>query len=248
MADARENPNQDHGTKEVSEQRSTWREYLEALVIAALFLTFANTFVVQSFYIPSGSMENTLLIGDHLFVNRFLYGPTPNGEDSLLPFREVRRGDIVIFRSPQNPRNVLVKRCIGLPGDTIELVRKQLYVNGKKVDDNTYVKHGDPYTFPNHPGLPAERRLRDSTGPIAVPEDNYFCLGDNRDFSFDSRFWGPVPKHLVQGRAVVIYWSFGGETPDGNWHGWATKFRQLAQTALGFFTKTRWERTLQLIR
>src|SRR5512134_2764635 len=109
-------------------ERSIWREYAEALIIAAIFLRFTNTFIIQTFYIPSGSMEDTLLIGDHLFVNRFIYGPTPSpvGE-KLLPTRSVKRGDIVIFRSPETPRIDLVKRCIGLPGDRIEVIDKELY-------------------------------------------------------------------------------------------------------------------------
>lgn len=229
-------------------RRSTLREYFEALVIAALFLSFANTFVVQSFYIPSASMENTLLIGDHLFVNRFLYGPAPNGEDGALPLRDVRRGDIVIFRSPENPANVLVKRAIGLPGDTIEVVRKRLYVNGQAVADQAYAQHKDARVFPNQPFLHDEARLRDNFGPVKVPADHYFCMGDNRDYSWDSRYWGTVPRHLIQGRAVLIYWSYGGETPDGNWHGWGQKLRQVGGTLLGFVTKTRWNRTLRLIR
>jgi|CXWL01.1.fsa_nt_gi signal peptidase I len=248
MADARDTAAKPPSEPETSERRSTSREYLEALIIAALFLAFANTFVVQSFYIPSGSMENTLLVGDHLFVNRFLFGPAPHGEAAVIPLRDIRRGDIVIFRSPENPKNVLVKRCVALAGDTVEVVRKQLYINGKQVDDGAYVIHKDPETYPNNPFLQPGRRLRDTFGPYQVPAGHIFCMGDNRDQSYDSRFWGPVPRHLVQGRAEIIYWSFGGETPDGNWHGWGQKLRQLGNTALGFFTKTRWTRTFQLIR
>lgn len=222
-----------------------FREYLEALVIAAIFLRFANTFVVQTFYIPSGSMEDTLLIGDHLFVNRFIYGPAASGvEDRLLPGRGVQRGDIVVFRSPENPTIDVVKRCVGLPGDSIEVVDKQLYINGKAVDDQSYAVHKDTRVLPD---LPFEN-TRDNYGPFEVPEDSYFCMGDNRDNSYDSRFWGPLPGHLLKGRPLFIYWSYGGETPSGDWEGTGTKLRQLGRTALGFFTKTRWDRTFQLIR
>ena len=231
----------------MEERRSVAREYLEALIIAAVFLSFTNTFVVQSFYIPSGSMEDTLLVGDHLFVNRFIYGPA-QAAAKLLPFREVRRGDVVIFRSPENPQNVLVKRCIGLPGDTVEIERKALRINGQEVGDGSYAVHRDPRVFTDQPFMPEQARRRDNFGPYQVPADHYFCLGDNRDYSYDSRFWGPVPRKLVQGRAFLIYWSFGGETPDGVWHGVGNKLRQLARTALGFFTQTRWNRTFRLIR
>ncbi len=227
----------------MSKKRSTTREYLEALLIAGIFLGFTNTFVVKTFYIPSGSMEETLLIGDHLFVNRFIYGPAASGfERALLPLREVRRGDVVVFRSPERPRVDMVKRCVGLPGDTVEVVDKQLYINGERVEDSAFAIHRDDRV------LPAAVSRRDNFGPYVVPDGRYFCLGDNRDQSHDSRFWLGVPEHYVKGRAVTVYWSFGGETSDGVWRGWAAKVGQLAKTAVGFFTETRWGRTFHLIR
>ena len=227
--------------------RSTAREYLEALLIAAVFLLFTNTFVVKTFFIPSGSMEETLLVGDHLFVNRFIFGPTMGKlEQAVLPLREPRRGDIVIFRSPERPNIDLVKRLIGLPGDTIQVVNKQLFVNGKKVEDDAYVEHKDPRTFLNRPYMSEQQRLRDNFGPVTVPAESYFCMGDNRDMSYDSRFWGTVPEHYIKGRAFLIYWSFGGGTSDGTWRGAGAKLRELANTALGFLTKTRWTRSFHL--
>ncbi len=227
--------------------RSTFREYLEALLIAAVFLLFTNTFVVKTFFIPSGSMEDTLLVGDHLFVNRFIFGPTMGKlERAVLPLRAPRRGDIVVFRSPERPNIDLVKRLIGLPGDTIQVVNKQLFVNGKKVEDDAYVEHKDPRTFLNRPYMSEQQRLRDNFGPVTVPAESYFCMGDNRDMSYDSRFWGTVPEHYIKGRAFLIYWSFGGGTSDGTWRGAGAKLRELANTALGFLTKTRWTRSLHL--
>ncbi len=223
--------------------KSLFREYAEAFIIAALFLRFANTFVVQTFYIPSGSMENTLLVGDHLFVNRFIFGPTTAGFDRLLPGRSVRRGDIVVFRSPQDPKLDLVKRCIGLPGDTIDLIDKQLSINGKRVEDSGYAIHTDPNLYQDRPYFGDEARIRDNFGPFTVPAGSYFCMGDNRDHSFDSRFWGTLPAHMIKGRASTIYWSYGGETSDGRWPGWGVKLRQLGQTAVGFFGRTRWSRS-----
>ena len=229
-------------------KRSTFREYLEALIIAGIFLGFTNTFVVKTFFIPSASMEETLLVGDHLFVNRFIYGPAGSrGEGFLFPLRGVERGDIVIFRSPERPHVDMVKRCVGLPGDTIEIVDKDLYVNGEWIDDSNYTWHRDSRVFPDRSSVPETARRRDNFGPFGVPEDSFFCMGDNRDQSYDSRFWGTVPAHYVKGRAFMIYWSFGGETSDGVWRGWGHKLRQLGGTAIGFFQKSRWSRTFHVI-
>jgi signal peptidase I len=230
-------------------KRSTTREYLEALIIAGIFLGFTNTFVVKTFFIPSASMEETLLIGDHLFVNRFIFGTALSApERKMLPLRPVRRGDIVIFRSPEKPRIDMVKRCVGLPGDEVRILEKDLYINGQWVDDASYTWHRDPRVFPDRSGVPDSARRRDNFGPFTVPEDHYFCLGDNRDQSYDSRFWGPVPAHFVKGRAFMIYWSFGGETSDGVWRGWGYKLRQLSRTAIGFVQNSRWRRTFHVIR
>lgn len=232
---------------------SELRQYLEALLIAAIFLGFSNTFVVKTFYIPSSSMEKTLEIGDHLFVNRYVFGPAATQlERWLVPARDVRRGDVVIFRSVEEPKNDLVKRCIGLPGDEIQIIDKQLFVNRQKVDDASYAIHGDPQTKPKPPpgnrSSSHEHTVRDNFGPVVVPAGHYFFLGDNRDFSYDSRFWGFVPQHYVKGRAFVIYWSYGGEVSDGTWRGWGNKVGEVARTAVGFFTRTRWERTFHLVR
>jgi len=234
-----------------TQKTSTAREYLEALLIAALFLGFTNTFVVKTFYIPSGSMESTLLVGDHLFVNRYIFGPSETAlESALLPGRNPRHGDIVIFRSPEPHRQTidLVKRVIGLPGDTLQSIDKTIYVNGKPLDDSKFVEHRDPRVFPNRAYLDDERRKRDNWGPIVIPEGHYFCMGDNRDHSYDSRFWGPVPARYLKGRAFVIYWSYGGDTSDGNWRGVGHRLKELASTAIGFATRTRWARTLHLPR
>jgi signal peptidase I len=230
-------------------ERSVFREYLEALIIAAVFLQFANHFVLQTFYIPSGSMEDTLLVGDHLFVNRFIYGAEPSGLGKILPARGVHRGDIVIFRSPENPTIDVVKRCIGLPGDVISVVNKQLYINGKAVEDMAYAVHKDPNVYPNRAYLPENYRTRDNFGPYTVPQGRYFCMGDNRDNSWDSRFWGSLPAEMLKGRALFIYWSYGGGTSEtGNWQGVGDKVKDLGRTAVGFLPDTRWRRTFRLIR
>ncbi len=230
--------------------RKFWlREYFEALLIAGIFLGFTNTFLVKTFYIPSGSMESTLLIGDHLFVNRYLFGLTASPwERRLTPFRDVRHGDVVIFRSPESPTTDLVKRCIGLPGDEVQIIGKQLWVNGIAVEDSGYASHRDERTFPNRRYLARKARQRDNFGPFIVPEEHYFFLGDNRDFSYDSRYWGAVPRHYLKGRALMIYWSYGGETPDGQWGGWGQKLTQITRTGAGFLTRTRWRRSFHLVR
>jgi len=231
----------------MAEERSIWREYAEALIIAAVFLLFTNTFVVQTFYIPSGSMEDTLLIGDHLFVNRFIFGPTATGAEKSLPFRTVKRGDVVVFRSPENPMLDLVKRCVAVGGDTVRVIDGQLYINGRAANDSTYALHKNPDSDLGAYGDP-RMQLRDNYGPYVVPAGHYFCMGDNRDNSYDSRFWGPLPAHLVKGRALFIYWSYGGKTSTGQWEGVVAKLKDLGETAVGFFSKTRWERTFRLIR
>ena len=142
----------------------------------------------------------------------------------------------------------MVKRCVALAGDEVKIVNKDFYVNGQKVEDSSYTWHRDSRVFEDRSGVQESARRRDNFGPYEVPSGHYFCLGDNRDQSYDSRFWGPVPAHFVKGRALLIYWSFGGGTSDGVWRGWGQKLRQLAGTAVGFFHRTRWDRTFHLIR
>jgi signal peptidase I len=227
--------------------RSSLRETVEAILVAGLFLLFVNTWVFRTFFIPSGSMEETLLIGDHLVVNRFVYGPQPTAlERRLLPGRAVQRGDIVVFKSPQDPRLDLVKRCLGLAGDVVEMRDKQLYLNGRALEE-PWVRHGDPLTGGRDSWHP-DRVRRDQMPPLRVPPGHLLCFGDNRDFSLDSRFWGTLPAHLVKGRAEWIYWSYGGDPPPADFQGLRATVQRLGRTALGFFTRTRWERTFSLPR
>lgn len=217
--------------------KSALREYLEAFLIAVIFATFARTYVVQAFKIPTGSMEENLLIGDHILVNKFLYAPTETAlERLLLPQREIRRGDVVVFKYPEDPSRDFIKRCVGLPGDEIELSGDTLRVNGQVVDDTSYVHY-------IHRG-----RFRERFGPVTVPEGQYFCMGDNRDNSRDSRSWGGVPTSYVKGRAFMVYWSFDGGRQSLEWPGYWGKMRQLAGVAKGFFNKTRWSRTFMIVR
>lgn len=227
--------------------RSSTRETVEAVLVAGAFLLFVNTWVFRTFFIPSSSMEDTLLVGDHLVVNRFVYGPQPTRlERRLLPGRQVRRGDIVVFKSPQNPQLDLVKRCVARAGDVVEVRDKRLLLNGQLVDE-PWTQHRDAFTG-GRDSWQSERVRRDQMPPLRVPPGHLFCLGDNRDFSLDSRFWGPLPAHLVKGRAEWIYWSYGGDPPPAEFQGLGNTVRRLGRTAIGFFTRTRWERTFLLPR
>lgn len=229
--------------------RSIVREYFEALLIAVIFATFARTYAVQAFKIPTGSMEQNLLIGDHILVNKFVFGPTQNVlERWLLPTHEVRRGDVVVFRFPDDPSRDFIKRCIGLPGDTIEIVDKVIHVNGEVVEDAHYTYHSDSRVYPHSVFLHESYRDRDNLEPVVVPEGHYYFMGDNRDNSNDSRFWGSVPASYIKGRAFLVYWSFASDQESVGWPGYRGKIRQTLDVFTKFFTNTRWERSFRIVR
>ncbi len=221
--------------------KSTLREYWEALLIAIIFVKFAHVFVFQVFKIPTPSMEDNLKVGDHIIVNKFIYGPGSLGPfETLFPIREIRRGDIIVFRFPPDPQMDYVKRVIGLPGDTIRVSNKRVFVNGKRLDE-PYTLHLDAQTYPEGPYLPEPYRSRDHFGPFRVPAGQYFAMGDNRDRSSDSRFWGTVPRSHIKGRAFMVYWSFA--IPPERGHTVRDRTRELSKVARYFFTETRWERS-----
>src|SRR5512140_836476 len=166
------------------EKKSTFREYYEALLIAVIFVNFARIFVFQAFKIPTGSMEDNLKVGDHIIVNKFIYGPVPTPWKSILPLRDIKRGDIIVFRYPLQPDTDYVKRVIGLPGDTVSVRDKNVYINGKALNE-PYVLHEDPMVYPPQQALPEPYRSRDQYGPYTVPVEHYFAMGDNRDRSSD---------------------------------------------------------------
>jgi len=229
--------------------RSHWRDYFEALLVAVIFATFARTYVVQAFKIPSGSMERNLLVGDHIVVNKMIYGPVRSAfERSVAPLRGVERGDVVVFLFPDDPRRDFIKRCIGLPGDRIEIRDKIVFVNGEQLHESGYVRHSDSRTYPSSVFLSDDYRDRDNFGPFTVPEGELFFMGDNRDDSHDSRFWGTVPIDYVKGRALLVYWSFNSRSESSGWPGYLGRLRQLAEVALAFPVRSRWNRTLRLVR
>lgn len=189
--------------------KSTVREYAEALVVALALALFIRTFFVQAFKIPSGSMLETLQIGDHLLVNKLLYGlRIPVYGTRLFSYFHPEHNDIVVFVYPEDRDKDFIKRVIGIPGDEIEIRNKKLFRNGQPVGDEPYAR----YTEPAEPGP------RDNFGPVTVPEGHVFVMGDNRDHSFDSRFWGFVPYEDIKGKAFIIYWSWDG---DDSWVRWA---------------------------
>ncbi len=233
-------------TAEETEKKSTLREYYEALLIAIIFVNFARIFVFQAFKIPTGSMEDNLKVGDHIIVNKFIYGPVPQPWLKVFPLRDIQRKDIIVFRYPLQPETDYVKRVIGLPGDTLMVRDKIIYINGKKLDE-PYTIHEDPVVYPAQQALPEPYRSRDQYGPYTVPEEHYFAMGDNRDRSSDSRFWGTVPRSMIKGRAFMVYWSWGRTAPQQPDAGTASHVRELLDVVIHFFGGTRWERTFFIV-
>ena len=198
-------------TKTVQREKSRLRENIEAILVAILLALFIRTFVVQAFKIPSGSMKNTLLIGDHILVNKFIYGvKLPYLQKVIVPIGKPKRSDIVVFKFPVEPEKDFIKRVVGIAGDTIEGRDKKIYVNGQPIEEGYTIKT-DSNVYP------AGLQARDNFGPITVPEESLFVMGDNRDQSFDSRFWGFVDLKVVSGKAFMIYWSWDSNDFSVRW-------------------------------
>jgi signal peptidase I len=203
--------------------KSRTREYVESLLIALLLALFVRSFVVEAFTIPSGSMEPTLLIGDYLLVNRMSYVmKVPFTDTVIANLGAPKHGDTIVFRYPEDHSKDFIKRVIGKEGDTVEIRDKVVYVNGLKANDATA-------WFADHDVIPGSSSERDNFGPIIVPKDSYFVMGDNRDNSLDSRFWGFVKRKELVGRAFILYFSWDGRSED-------------------LFHRVRWERIAHLIR
>jgi len=243
-------------------QRETTVEFLASLAAVLVTGLFIITFVLQAFEIPSSSMEDTLLIGDHVFVNREQFAPRTQWLGPLLPYRDIKRGDIVVFLSPAEPGLYVVKRIIGIPGDRIHLRDGAVYRNGEKLNE-PYVMHKgnnyDPYRD-NFPAVAPSEAYNVSPewqlllhthiegDDIVVPKDSYFGMGDNRDVSLDSRYWGFIPKENVIGRPMFIYWSFN-TPPDQYRHtDFSERIGFLAHVVFHFFDQTRWKRTFRVVQ
>jgi signal peptidase I len=227
-------------------KKSTSREYFESIVIAVILALFIRTFVVQAFKIPTGSMENNLLVGDHLLVNKFVFAPTESAvERALLPTQPIRRGDVIVFKYPEEPERDFIKRVIGLPGETLEMRHKRIYINGSPIDE-PYVHFLQPPSAVDQEV--ASYDVRERYGPVTVPADQYFVMGDNRDNSQDSRYWGFLPRDYVKGKALMVYWSYKTDRDEYQETGLAATVKGLASVVTHFFTRTRWDRLFHQIR
>jgi len=229
--------------RSLAAELSSWAEAILAAVLVALFF---RTWVVEAFNIPSGSMEPTLLPGDHIVVDKFVYGASAGPWGRLLPRRDPSRGDVVVFRSPVEPSRDLVKRFVGLPGETVEIASRRLLVNGTERKE-PYAFHSDPDVLPKSPDVPKLLATRDNFGPVTLGQGEYLALGDNRDDSKDSRVIGPVPRSHLRGRAVLVYWSFD-EAAAGLVRGRGAALRRMLDNALHFLERTRWGRTGRAVR
>ena len=232
------------------------RGFIAEWTVTIILLLFGTTTLVQAFVIPTGSMEDTLLIGDHLLVDKLAYAPPGPVSKHLLPYEHIKRGDIIVFRYPVDIRQTFVKRCMGVPGDHIRLANKEVYLNGKKLVE-PYVYHKTEYidsyrdNFPSEPNV----HLADSgedmlehhvqNGEVVVPPGNFFAMGDNRDSSLDSRYWGFVPRANIVGKPLIIYWSY--DAPTEALSNPTIGVDHLIDLMEHFFTKTRWSRTFRLI-
>jgi len=250
-------------TPQTEKPRETTVEFLASLAAVLVTGLFIITFIVQAFEIPSSSMENTLLIGDHVFVNREQFAPRTRWVGPLLPYRDIRRQDIVVFLSPAEPGLYVVKRIIGAPGDHIHLRDGVVYRNGEKLNE-PYVIHqaGENYNpyRDNFPAVPPSEfnnvapdwqltmKQYIQGDDLVVPPDRYFAMGDNRDVSYDSRYWGFIPRENVIGRPMFIYWSF--ETPPDQYlqKEFSQRIGFLAHVVIHFFDETRWRRTFRIVR
>ncbi len=242
-------------------QKETTLEFIASMALVLVTGLFIITFNLQAFEIPSSSMENTLLVGDHVFVDRVRFAPPTEWLRAVVPYRDIRRGDIIVFLSPAEPGLHVVKRIIGMPGDHIHLRDGAVYRNGAALDE-PYVIHSrhdyNPYRD-NFPAVPPgdtnqvapEWRLTLGEhlqgGEIVVPPDSYFAMGDNRDVSYDSRYWGFIPRENVIGRPLFIYWSF--ETPPGQYQksGIGDRLAFVGRVVIHFFDQTRWRRMLNRV-
>jgi signal peptidase I len=224
-------------------EKSVFREYFELIVETAVFVFFVMTFVVQAFQIPTGSMETTLLVGDFLLVNKMAYiEPAISLDKAVLPRRDLRRFDIVVFKYPKELNKDFVKRVIALEGETIEIKDKQVYVNDEPIDE-PYKVHNDSRVFTKDGYYHYDETIRDNFPPLTVPPGHCFVMGDNRDNSQDSRYWGCLPLHLLKGRPWVIYFSYDAERDAYL----KTSLRDRLKKFVSFIPKARWNRLLKIV-
>jgi len=232
------------------------RGFIAEWTVTIILLLFGTTTLVQAFVIPTGSMEDTLLVGDHLLVDKLAYAPAGSVTKNLLPYSDVHRGDIIVFRYPIDIKQTFVKRVMGVAGDRIRLENKKVFLNGHLLNE-PYVVHKLDYmdsyrdNFPSDPNTPlyppAQAMLEHNVknGEVTVPPGYFFAMGDNRDQSLDSRYWGFVPRENIIGKPLIIYWSYDASTEELSSPG--VGLGHLFDIATHFFTKTRWNREMRLI-
>jgi len=242
---------------------TTLSEYMESLLVTVILALFGTSFVVQAFKIPSSSMERTLLVGDHLLVNKFIFGGTGAWYEKLLPYRPLQRGDIIVFKYPYADHQHFVKRVIGLPGDRLKLADQQVFVNGKPLNE-PYVVHdaaagydplnysfppvGNPlYSSPVEPEWARDIKKYVKGDELVVPAGKYFAMGDNRDHSLDSRYWGFVDRDAIMGRPFLTYWSVDATSADYGESTFGQRLRAVLQTVAHLPARTRWSRMLHTV-
>jgi signal peptidase I len=239
---------------------SATREYLESLVVTVILALYGTTFLLQAFKIPSSSMEDTLLVGDHLMVDKVAYAPGWSW-GRLLPYQQIERDHIIIFRHPEDPATYLVKRVIGAPGDHIQLRDKQVFRNGERLPDPWAIHQDARFNefrdnFPNftsgaeyqYADWAAELPQHVRDGEVTVPAGHYFVMGDNRDWSADSRYWGFVPRDNIIGKPLLLYWSFETSSEEYRRTSAVDYARRLREILFYFPQRTRWDRMLRVMR
>ncbi|MCY3758760.1 MAG: signal peptidase I [Acidobacteria bacterium] len=220
-------------------RKSAAREWLESLAFSLVFVFFFTKFIAQATQVPTESMKPTILVGDHFFLDKFAFPANyPDFLLRILPDRTIERGDIVAFKPPHDPSVPFIKRVIGLPGETLEVRDKAVYIDGRRIEE--------PYQYFD---LEEDRYApKDSHGPVLIPPDHYFMMGDNRDNSHDSRYWGPVPSRNIIGKPLFIYWSYDDDPYDPSPKSVLQHAREYGSKALNFFSRTRWSRTGMVLK
>lgn len=249
--------------KAEAKKSSTLREYVDSLLVTVILALFGTTFVLQAFKIPSSSMEGTLLVGDHLLVNKFVFADAPSTGWGLLPYREVKRGDIIVFKYPFPPYQHFVKRVIGLPGDRLKIVNRQVYINGTPLDEpykihrrpllaghfqDNFPLQEDYFASSMEPEWVQEVARLTRGDELLIPEHKYFAMGDNRDNSQDSRYWGFVDRKNIIGRPLLIYWSFDASHRRSTRSAPGDPMTADGDAFTLFFSRARWSRLLHLVR
>ena len=229
--------------EEETQQYSTLREYFVATVYCTIIALFVTTYVVHPMTVPTPSMEPTIMVGDRLLIDKFTFRNNFAATLPLTPALDIMRGDIAVFKFPKQPEVLYVKRAIGLPGETLEIIDKTIHINGKPIEEN-YKSHSDPTIYRRTQGIHflSSDSVRDNFGPITIPEDFYFMMGDNRDDSADSRYWGALPRDYIVGRPLIVFWSYEDDSDAYLKTSVPELVKLYGERIIFFFTRTRWSR------